>query len=143
MDRNLDETSKKACVKAFTPSELWAYIADVNPILKDVVCHLYNVSIDMGGHPNPRAILTNTYKTENSGHYRTATLNTDKNARLYCFHTVGNIGICNVELFKHVFPLNFSKKEIQERQNSVVEKLKEMDLEIQSLFKNKKIENAE
>jgi hypothetical protein len=95
--------------KAFLGVEVEQTIFGTDKELGRVYKDLYERTIDFGGHPNLRGVLSNMLlsKTADKQQLQPIYLHASETTVLHALKTTAQVGVCSLHLFQHVFPERF------------------------------------
>ena len=102
-ERNDSEAAKKRMCEAFTVTAIRSAIAVCDAKLADVFQHLYEQSIDQGGHPNQLAIMGSTTMSDvdEGARLQQIYLHADGVVLDAALKTVVEVGICCLMILQH------------------------------------------
>lgn len=117
LKRHDDAASKKASKNQFTPTAVRGTIEKANRKAAEVYAYLYQLSIDLGAHPNERSLTRNMRitKSEDGSLHEQVLLHGDG---LYLDHglkTVAQAGVCALEIFQEIFGPRFELLGVRSR----------------------------
>jgi hypothetical protein len=107
--RHDDEDSKKRVKKEFKISNLIDLLEKEDDILRNIASNLYERTIDYGGHPNERALLSVATKNEDEHkiRFQSAYLIGNEPALELCLKSCSQIGICSLSIFQMIYKARF------------------------------------
>lgn len=107
--RHDDEKSKKKVRKEFKISNLLDLLENEDDRLRDIASNLYERTIDYGGHPNERALLSVTTKIvdEHKTTFQSAYLIGNEPALELCLKSCSQIGVCSLSIFQMIYKERF------------------------------------
>jgi len=103
--------------KAFLGVEVEQTILATDKELARIYGELYERTIDFGGHPNLRGVLSNMMWNEGNEkrELQQIYLHANETTVLHALKTTAQVGMCSLHLFQHVFPERFSLLQIRDR----------------------------
>ncbi len=109
LNRSDSAESKKSVRKAFQYSHVLSVLQIADKTLSNVVDTLYERLIDLGGHPNPHAILTNLEieRNPNKMDFKLNYLNPGEIEQDMAIKTLAQVGITCLSVFKHIWKERF------------------------------------
>jgi hypothetical protein len=109
LKRHDDADALKAMKKAFQGVEVEQTIVQTDTELGRIYKALYERTIDFGGHPNLRGVLSNMLMEESAEkrQLQPIYLHANETTVLHALKTTAQIGLCSLFLFQHVFPERF------------------------------------
>jgi hypothetical protein len=109
LKRHDDAAALRAMKKAFLGVEVEQTIFGTDKELGRVYKDLYERTIDFGGHPNLRGVLSNMLlsKTADKQQLQPIYLHASETTVLHALKTTAQVGVCSLHLFQHVFPERF------------------------------------
>ena len=107
--RNKSDSDQKTMKKNFQIRTMIEELERYNPDLAKKFRELYEFTIDVGAHPNPRAILRGLTieHTEDMVLYNLQSLDTDDLSLTLALKKTAQVGICSLLVFKMIFPERF------------------------------------
>lgn len=107
--RHDDEESKKKVRKEFKISSLLDLLEKEDDKLRNIASDLYERTIDYGGHPNERALLSVTTKNvdEHKTTFQSAYLIGNEPALELCLKSCSQIGVCSLSIFQMIYKERF------------------------------------
>jgi hypothetical protein len=117
LKRHDDAAALKAMKKAFLGPEVEQTIVakdkELGPVYKD----LYERTIDFGGHPNLRGVVSNMLlkETADKRELQPVYLHADETIVLHALKTTAQVGVCSLHLFQHVLAERFLLLGIREK----------------------------
>ena len=107
--RHDNEESKKKVRKEFKISNLIDLLEKEDDRLRNIAKDLYERTIDYGGHPNERALLSVTTKhvDENKTKFQSAYLIGNEPALKLCLKSCSQIGVCSLSIFQMIYKERF------------------------------------
>lgn len=107
--RHDDKESKNKVRKEFKISNLLNLLEKEDGRLRIIASDLYERSIDYGGHPNERALLSVTTKKvdENKTTFQSAYLIGNEPALELCLKSCSQIGVCALSIFQMIYKERF------------------------------------
>ena len=116
--RHDDAAALKAMKKAFLGVEVEETIVARDKELGRIYKDLYERTIDFGGHPNLRGVISNILFQEESPDKRQLQpiyLHGDENVVAHALKTAAQVGLCSLYLFQHVFEQRFLLLQLRDR----------------------------
>lgn len=109
LGRNDDTEGLKAMKKAFQGVAVQKTITAKDRRLGEVYSELYERTIDFGGHPNLRGVLTNArlVETDKKREIQSVYLHANETAVAHSLKTAAQIGLCSLHIFQHLFAARF------------------------------------
>jgi hypothetical protein len=103
--------------KAFLGVEVEDTIVATDRELGRVYKELYERTIDFGGHPNLRGVVSNALFQESPGkrQLQPIYLHADETTVLHAVKTSAQVGLCSLHLFQHVLPERFLLLQLREK----------------------------
>lgn len=110
MGRHNDDASKERCKREFTIKNVHQTHLGRDAEVAAIFHRLYEATIDLGAHPNPRSILGVLTETEtpDGSQYNMAILTTDQRIIVSTLERVVDVGIGVLKTFQLVFPQEFA-----------------------------------
>lgn len=110
LERHESERSLKQVKKEFKPSMMLTKLESYDKGVANIAQNIYCDSINYGGHPNPRGLLTNLglLEEDSTVKFEVKYLNPKTVAWQACLKIVAEVGICSLLIFKLVFPERFT-----------------------------------
>jgi hypothetical protein len=110
LKRHDDAAALRAMKKAFLGVEVEQTIETTDKELARIYKELYERTIDFGGHPNLRGVVSSMLMNESAEkrQLQPIYLHADETTVLHALKTVAQVGVCGLHLFQHVFPERFS-----------------------------------
>jgi hypothetical protein len=117
LKRHDDAAALRAMKKAFLGVEVEQTILATDKELARIYGELYERTIDFGGHPNLRGVLSNMMWNEGNEkrELQQIYLHANETTVLHALKTTAQVGMCSLHLFQHVFPERFSLLQIRDR----------------------------
>lgn len=109
LSRNESKTHKRKVQNEFRLSRMLAELEKEQPAIGKIARFLYEYAIDVGAHPNPKAVtfsLETTHKEDRLSFFL-AQLDDNPLSLVAGFKAGAQVGICSLKLFKIVFPERF------------------------------------
>lgn len=115
--RHDNAAALRAMKKAFQGVEVEETIVATDAALGRVYSELYDRTIDFGGHPNLRGVVTNTLFQElpDKRQAQPIYLHGDESTVAHALKTTAQVGLCSLHLFQHVFPERFLLLQLREQ----------------------------
>lgn len=109
LNRQQNDESKEKAKETFKPFKMIDLLKQKNEYLYTIASKLYDMTIDLGAHPNFLALALNMdiFETENTKHYNYNILNTDSQSIEISFKIAGRVGLCSLCVFQMVFQKHF------------------------------------
>jgi hypothetical protein len=107
--RHDSKENKNKARKEFTIRKLIDLLKKEDHILGNIASDLYERTIDYGGHPNERALLSVTKKneSENKISFQSAYLIGNEPALQLCLKSCSQIGVCALSIFQLIYKERF------------------------------------
>ena len=107
--RNDDAEALKTMKRAFQGVGVQKTITSKDKKLGEVYNELYDRTIDFGGHPNLRGVLTSArmVETEDKREIQSVYLHADPTAVAHALKTTAQVGLCSLHIFQHLFAARF------------------------------------
>jgi hypothetical protein len=115
--RHDDAAALRAMKKAFQGVEVEETIVATDAELGRVYSELYERTIDFGGHPNLRGVVTNALFQElpDKRQAQLIYLHGNETTIAHALKTTAQVGLCSLHLFQHVFPERFLLLQLREQ----------------------------
>jgi len=109
INRDENEAGKKKARKNLATGTMIYHLTQNDKFIGEIVRHLYEITIDVGAHPNRKTITLAMQRTdtEDSVIYHQAQLNTENLQMVFCLKSTVQVGICLLKIFRLVFPERF------------------------------------
>lgn len=104
LKRHVDATARKRNKSEFQVKKLMDHLSSIDLRTGRILAELYEEAIDYGGHPNERALTTQTELTRNS-ESMTFTANyfvCGELSQQFALKRCAQVGICVLDVFRHV-----------------------------------------
>jgi hypothetical protein len=117
LKRHDDAAALRAMKKAFVGPEVEQTIVATDKELGRVYNELYERTIDFGGHPNLRGVLSNMLLNESADkrQLQPIYLHADETTVLHALKTTAQVGLCSLHLFQHILAERFMLLGIREK----------------------------
>jgi hypothetical protein len=117
LKRHDDVAALRAMKKAFLGVEVQQTILATDTELARIYNDLYERTIDFGGHPNLRGVVSNVLLNEafDKRELQPIYLHADETTVLHALKTTAQVGVCSLYLFQNVFPEQFLLLQIREK----------------------------
>ena len=109
LSRHDDDKSKKKTRDLFKFGTVIAILKSIDEKAYGVAQQLYDRCIDLGAHPNERSVtaIMNMTKEDNIYNYEIEYLTGNKPALHLALKSTAQIGVCSLDIFRHVFKERF------------------------------------
>jgi hypothetical protein len=117
LKRHDDAAALRVMKKAFLGVEVEQTILATDKDLARIYNELYERTIDFGGHPNLRSVLSNMLMNEAPDKHQLQPiyLHANETTALHALKTTAQVGVCSLHLFQNVFPERFLLLQIREK----------------------------
>jgi len=117
LKRNDDAAALRAMKKAFLGVEGEQTIVATDKELGRVYKGLYERTIDFGGHPNLRGVVSNMLlnETADKRQLQPIYLHANETTVLHALKTTAQVGVCSLHLFQHILAERFMLLGIREK----------------------------
>ena len=114
--RHDDAGALRAMKKAFLGVEVEETVVATDKGLGRVYKELYERTIDFGGHPNTRGVVSNMLfqETPDKRQLQPIYLHGDVITVAHALKTTAEVGLCSLHVFQHVFPERFLLLQLRE-----------------------------
>jgi hypothetical protein len=103
--RHEDEVAKRRVRNEFTIQNVMRHLAGIDGRTHDIAQSLYERPIDLGGHPNERAISAQVTTDSSQSEVKfTAEYFVSGLPLQLCLKSAAQVGICGLDVFSHVWP---------------------------------------
>jgi hypothetical protein len=120
-DRHNDAASLQACRDTFQIGPMIKFLTESDRRVGERIAKIYGWAIDLGAHPNERALLSTTRTSEVDGmvdlrmHYLIAEYPIIEAA----LKTTARAGLCALDVFRNVFPKRFELIGLDDRMRAL------------------------
>ena len=117
LKRHDDAAALRAMKKAFLGVEVEHTILATDKELARIYKDLYERTIDFGGHPNLRGVISNMLLNEapDKRQLQPIYLHANESTVLHALKTTAQVGVCSLHLFQHILPERFMLLGIREK----------------------------
>jgi hypothetical protein len=117
LKRHDDATALRAMKRAFLGVEVEQTILATDKKLARIYKELYERTIDFGGHPNLRGVVSNMLLNEapDKRQIQPIYLHANDATVLHALKTTAQIGLCSLHQFQHILPERFMLLGIREK----------------------------
>jgi hypothetical protein len=109
INRDENDAGKKKARKSLASGTMIYHLEQIDKDIGRIVRLLYELTIDVGAHPNRKTITLAMQRTEteDSVFYHQAQLNTETLQMIFCLKSMVQVGVCQLKIFRLVFPERF------------------------------------